>query len=86
MNYYTTKEISEILGLSIKTIQKLIRTRQLKAFKRSNVNYIPKIYLIEFFCSPYCRSVTRKSDWHIRTLKRFPSWRSQKYSRGGAKA
>lgn len=33
MNYYTTKEISEILGLSIKTIQKLIRTRQLKAFK-----------------------------------------------------
>ena len=33
MNYYTTKEISEILGLLIKTIQKLIRTRQLKAFK-----------------------------------------------------
>ena len=33
MNYYTTKEISEILGLSIKTIQKLIRTKQLKAFK-----------------------------------------------------
>lgn len=33
MNYYTTKEISEILGLSIKTIQKLIRIKQLKAFK-----------------------------------------------------
>ena len=33
MNYYTTKEISKILGLSIKTIQKLIRTRQLKAYK-----------------------------------------------------
>lgn len=36
MNYYTTKEISEILGLSIKTIQKLIRTKQLKAFKIGN--------------------------------------------------
>ena len=36
MNYYTKKEISEILGLSIKTIQKLIRTRQLKAFKVGN--------------------------------------------------
>ena len=33
MNYYTTKEISKILGLSIKTIQKLIRTRQLKTYK-----------------------------------------------------
>lgn len=36
MNYYTTKEISEILGLSIKTIQKLIRTKQLQAFKIGN--------------------------------------------------
>ena len=33
MNYYTTKEISCILGLSIKTIQKLIRTKQLQAYK-----------------------------------------------------
>lgn len=36
MKYYTTKEISKILGLSIKTIQKLIRTKQLKAYKVSN--------------------------------------------------
>ncbi len=33
MKFYTTKEISCILGLSIKTVQKLIRERQLQAFR-----------------------------------------------------
>lgn len=36
MKYYTTKEISKILVLSIRTIQKLIRTKRLKAYKISN--------------------------------------------------
>ena len=49
-----------------------------------NVNHIPKVYLIEFLCSPDCRSITRKSDWHIWTLKRFPAWRRQKQAEGGA--
>ena len=33
MKFYTTKEISCILGLSIKTVQKLIRERQLQAYR-----------------------------------------------------
>ena len=33
MKFYTTKEISCILGLSIKTVQKLVRERQLPAFR-----------------------------------------------------
>lgn len=33
MKLYTTKEISCILGLSIKTVQKLVRERQLPAFR-----------------------------------------------------
>lgn len=33
MKFYTTKEISCILGLSIKTIQKLIREKQLQAYR-----------------------------------------------------
>lgn len=33
MKFYMTKEISCILGLSIKTVQKLIRERQLQAFR-----------------------------------------------------
>lgn len=82
----TALEVCKLTGYSKTAINNWCAGGQLKAFKRSNVNHIPKIYLIEFFCSPYCRSVTRKSDWHIRTLKRFPSWRSQKQSQGGAKA
>ena len=81
----TAIEVCKLTGYSKTAINNWCAGGQLKAFKRSNVNHIPKIYLIEFFCSAYCRSVTRKSDWHIRTLKRFPSWRSQKQSQGGAK-
>ena len=46
----------------------------LKAFKRNNMNHIPKVYLIEFCCSIYFRTITRKSDWHIRALQEFPRW------------
>ena len=81
----TALEVCKITGYSKTAVNNWCANGNLKSFKRYNVNHIPKIYLIEFFCSPYCRSVTRKSDWHIRTLKRFPSWRSQKQSQGGAK-
>ncbi len=81
----TAIEVCKLTGYSKTAINNWCAGGQLKAFKRSNINHIPKIYLVEFFCSPYCRSITRKSDWHIKTLKRFPSWRSQKQSQGGAK-
>ena len=81
----TALEVCKITGYSKTAVNNWCANGNLKSFKRYNVNHIPKIYLIEFFCSPYCRSVTRKSDWHIRTLKHFPSWRSQKQSQGGAK-
>ena len=81
----TALEVCKLTGYSKTAINNWCAGGQLKAFKRSNINHIPKIYLVKFFCSPYSRSVTRKSDWHIRTLKRFPSWRSQKQSQGGAK-
>lgn len=42
--------------------------------KNTYVNHIPKVYLIEFFCSKYFRTITRKSDWHIRVLQEFPRW------------
>ena len=33
MKYYTTKEISYMLALSIKTIQKLVRDKQIVAYR-----------------------------------------------------
>ena len=35
MNYYTTKEISCILGVNVKTVQKLIREHKLSAYRIS---------------------------------------------------
>lgn len=35
-NYYNTREVSKILGLTIKTIQKLIRNKHLIAYRVSN--------------------------------------------------
>ena len=56
------------------TINNWCKKGYLRAFKRNNVNHIPKVYLIEFFCSKYFRTIVRKSDWHIRVLREFPRW------------
>ena len=80
----TAAEVCKLTGYSKTAVNNWCGSGILKAFKRSNVNHIPKVYLIEFLCSPDCRSITRKSDWHIWTLKRFPAWRRQKQAEGGA--
>ena len=48
MKFYTTKEISCILGLSIKTVQKLIRARQLKAYKVGGRFIVEEITLKDY--------------------------------------
>lgn len=48
MKYYSTKEISNILGLKIKTIQKLIRSKKLKAFKLGKVYRVAEYDLKQF--------------------------------------
>lgn len=81
----TVFEVCKITGYCKTSINNWCGSGHLKAFKRHSINHIPKIYLIEFLCSPYCRSITRKSDWHIKTLKRFPSWRRQRQMQEGAR-
>lgn len=70
----TTTEISKVIGYSTTAINNWCNNGHLKSFKKRNVNHIPKIYLIEFFCSKYFRTITRKSEWHIWVLKEFPRW------------
>ena len=70
----TTSEISKVIGYGTTSINNWCKKGHLKSFKRNNVNHIPKVYLIEFFCSKYFRTLTRKSDWHIRVLQEFPRW------------
>lgn len=70
----TATEVSTIIGYGKTTINNWCRKGHLKAFKRNNMNHIPKVYLIEFCYSKYFRTITRKSDWHIRALQEFSRW------------
>ena len=71
----TTQVVSEITGYGKTSINNWCNKGYIKSFKKNNVNHIPKVYLVEFFCSTYFRTITRKSPWHIRTLQGFSSWR-----------
>lgn len=71
----TTSAVAVIIGYGTTSINNWCTKKYIKSFKRNNVNHIPKIYLVEFLCSTYFRSITRKSDWHISTLKRFSGWK-----------
>ena len=69
--YYT-----ELLsGYGKTSINNWCNQGHIKSFRKNNVNHIPKVYLVEFFCSTYFRTITRKSSWHIRTLQGFASRR-----------
>lgn len=70
----TATEVSTIIGYGKTTVNNWCRKGHLKAFKRNNMNHIPKAYLIEFCYSKYFRTITRKSDWHIRALQEFSRW------------
>ena len=70
----TATDISKVIGYGTTSINDWCKKGHLKAFKRNNVNHIPKVYLIEFCCSKYFRTITRKSEWHIRVLREFPRW------------
>ena len=71
----TTQAVSKITGYGKTAINNWCNQGHIKSFRKNNVNHIPKVYLVEFFCSIYFRTITRKSPWHIRTLQGFSSWR-----------
>lgn len=48
MKFYTTKEISCILGVNVKTIQRLIREHKLEAFRVANRYLVSESTLKEY--------------------------------------
>ena len=70
----TATEVSTIIGYGKTTVNNWCRKGHLKAFKRNNMNHIPKVYLIGFCYTKYFRTITRTSDWHIRALQEFSRW------------
>lgn len=64
-------DIVKLTGYAKATINGWCAKGHLKSFEKENKYYIPKVFLIEFFCSTYFRSIIRKTSWHIQTINEF---------------
>ena len=78
----TNDMISEMCGYSIPAINSWIRRNQLKHFTVRGRYLVPKVFLVDFFCSPRFRTIRRKSKWHINLLLSYEDW---KYGTGNNK-
>lgn len=70
----TARNIHTLTGYAVTSINNWVLKGNLKAFRKGSINMIPKVYLVDFFCSIYFRTIQRKTPWHIYTLKCFPGW------------
>lgn len=61
----------DFTGYTLTTVHNWCSRGSLKAFQKGLKFCIPKIFLVDFFCSLTFRSITRKSRWHIQTLNEF---------------
>lgn len=69
------KTISELTGYGKNAINNWCLKEHLQSFTVKARHMIPKVYLIDFFCSQYFRTIVRKSEWHVNTLKAYPNWK-----------
>ena len=67
----TVQDVVALTGYAKTTINNWCNRGELKSFRKGQLFYIPKIFLIDFFYSLTFRSITRKSLWHIQTLNDF---------------
>ena len=67
----TSQEVVKLTGYAKSTITNWCGKGRLKHFIKHNTYYIPKVFLIEFFCSSYFRSIVRKTSCHIQTINEF---------------
>lgn len=74
----TVKEVMDLTGYAKTTINNWCNRGYLKSFRKRQIFYIPKIFLVDFFCSLTFRSITRKSMWHVQTLNDFQRKMKQK--------
>lgn len=70
----TVQDVIKLTGYKKTAINNWCNNGKLQSFKRKNSNLIPKVYLIQFFCSEHFRMITRKTDWHIRVMRDFSVW------------
>lgn len=61
----TVREVVALTGYARTTVNNWCNQGTLKSFRKGQRFYIPKFFLVDFFCSLSFRSITRKSLWHI---------------------
>ncbi|MFQ9846685.1 MAG: helix-turn-helix domain-containing protein [[Clostridium] leptum] len=72
----TTQVVSEITGYGKTSINNWCNQGHIKSFRKNNVNHIPKVYLVEFFCSlPTSALSLQITVAHPYSLQGFSSWR-----------
>lgn len=67
----TTQDIVKLTGYAKTTVNSWCNRNQVRHFYKDRTHYIPKVFLVEFFCSLPFRSITTKSAWHRKTLHNF---------------
>lgn len=63
-----TLTISNITGYGKTAVNNWCQKERIQHFKINGRYMVPKVYLIDFFCSTYFRTIKRKSEWHVKTL------------------
>lgn len=67
----TVREVVALTVYAKTTANNWCNRGALKSFRKGQLFYILKVFLVDFFCSLSFRSITRKSLWHIQTLNDF---------------
>lgn len=70
-----TLVISKITGYGTTAINNWCNRNKLQHFLCKGHNLIPKVYLIDYFCSISFRTIVQKSEWHKKVLIEYPHWK-----------
>lgn len=76
-----SKMISDITGYGTTAINNWCKQNLIQHFKIAGRNMIPKVYLVDFFCSNYFRTIARKTEWHKKTLTAYLNRKRRKNRR-----
>ena len=66
-----TLTISNITGYGKTAVNNWCQKERIQHFKINGRYMVPKVYLIDFFCSTYFRTIKRKSELHSQLLESF---------------
>ncbi len=67
----SANEIAALTGYCRETVNTWCAENCVPHFCRKRTNYIPKVFLIDFFCSERFRAISKKTKWHVHTLCDF---------------